>query len=85
MRMEVAKNIALIATNTFLLLVVLFLRVCMSLYLLSSSITYSYFLYKPSSKETSISFFVLYMPVLFNLIFLSLIKDYVHLASPYHP
>lgn len=29
--MEVAKNIALIATNTFLLLVVLFLRACISL------------------------------------------------------
>lgn len=85
MRMEVAKNIALIATNTFLLLVVLFLRVCMSLYALSLSLTHSYFLYRPSSKESSISFFVLYMPVVFNLIFLSLIKDYVCLPSTPHP
>lgn len=84
MRMEVAKNIALIATNTFLLLVVLFLRVCMSLYAFSPSLTHSYFLYRPSSKESSISFFVLYMPVVFNLIFLSLIKDYVRLPSPPH-
>ena len=82
--MEVAKNIALIATNTFLLLLVLFLRACMSLSSFCLVLTRSFFLCYPSSHETSVAFFIVFMPIVFNLILLFLIKDYVLFSLPPH-
>lgn len=84
MRVEVAKNIALLVTNTFLLLVVLIVRIITSLFVLCIVIIISYIYYTDHITTTAVNGIFLILPAVFNLILLTLVKDYVALFVFFH-
>jgi len=84
MRVEVAKNIALLVTNTFLLLVVLIVRIITSLFVFPSVIIHSYIYYTDHITTTALNGIILILPGFFKLILLTLVKDYVVLFIILH-
>lgn len=81
MRAEVAKNVAMMVLNTFLLLIVLGLRILTSLYWLflrsPSLLTHRYILYKDSISRTMLQSIFILLPAFFNLILFVMVKDFV--------
>lgn len=77
MRVEVAKNIALLVTNTVLLLVVLIVRIITSLSILILIFIIRYIYYTDHITTNAINSIFLILPAFFNLILLILVKDYV--------
>ena len=66
MKMEVAKNIAILVSNAILMLIILSMRIFVSIYTLVANGTYKWVRYA-----------IVLMPIGFNIIFLALITDYV--------
>ena len=78
MRLEVARNVAILVTNTGILVIVLVCRIFVSLYYLYIlSYLFRYFLLSKNSTKKLMDASVLYLPIFFNSILLSIVKDYV--------
>ena len=66
MRLEVARNVAILVTNTGILVIVLVCRILVSLY----------FLLSKNSTKKLMDASVLYLPIFFNCILLFIVNDY---------
>lgn len=78
MRLEVARNVAILVTNTGILVIVLVCRILVSLYCFQLSFyVYRYFLLSKNSTKKLMDASVLYLPIFFNCILLFIVNDYV--------